>query len=261
MKIGMNLHSYPVPLEEDVLLLKKHGFEATFCGSSHPQLEEAMRLCRREGIEVASYHAPFGGINNIWMDVPAGENMLSELMQAVDNCHRFEVPVLVVHLSSGEAAPRVNDTGLARFDRLMAYAKEKGVTIAYENQRKIGNLAVVIEAYPEAGFCWDCGHEACFAYGRDYMPQFGHRLVALHIHDNHGVHNEDEHMLPFDATLDFDRVAREIAVTPFRGPFMLEVMRNHSKYYGDVSVEEYYDRAAKAARRVADEIERLRGNM
>ena len=102
----------------------------------------------------------------------------------------------------------------------------KGVQIAFENQRKLANIAWTfeeIEDAPNVGFCWDTGHENCFTPGRQYMPLFGKKLICTHIHDNNGVFDHDEHLLPFDGKLDFVRAARQIRESGFTGALVLEV--------------------------------------
>ncbi len=255
MKIGIELGSFPCPLEEQLTLMKKYGFETCFCGSIDQNLDTEMKLCEKYGIEVENYHAPFSHINDIWLDIPEGEGMLQELLDSIDNCAKYGVTTLVVHLSSGDKPPRMNDLGFSRFDKLMAYAKEKGVTIAYENQRKLANLAYVFEQYDEAGFCWDTGHEACFAYGRQFMPLFADKLAALHIHDNHCVHNGDDHMIPYDACIDFDRVTSQIAASNFDKSLMLELIAEKTPQYIEMGADAFYKKAAEVAQKLADEVE------
>ena len=252
MKIGMSWH---VGIERDrqIKLLRENGFEATFLDSADPQLAETAAAVREAGITPESCHAPFNGINAMWAEDESGEVMLNRLIDSVQNCERCGIPVLVVHLSSGDAAPRINDVGQARFDRLMEAARAAGVKIAFENQRKLGNLSNAMEQYPDAGFCWDVGHEACFARGVRFMPLFGKRIVALHLQDNHGEHNRDEHLLPYDGTVDFDLAARTLAEVGYEGAAMLEVA-----FYRDVPLEDFYARAAVAARRFADAVEAYR---
>ena len=258
MKLGITLHAYRCPVKEALAYMKKYGFETTFYSSLASNLDEVMTACREAGIEMENYHAPFRHINDIWQDTPEGEQMLQELLDSVDNCAKYGVPTLVVHLSSGDRPPRINTLGMARFERLMEHAKEKGVTIAYENQRKLANLALTFEEFEDAAFCWDTGHEACFADGRQYMPLFGKYLAALHIHDNHCVHNGDEHLVPYDGTIDFDRVARQIAETDYQGSLMLEVMADHAGYYEGMSADDYFAHAAKAVKKLAAAIEEIR---
>lgn len=259
MDIGISWNAYGgLETEYEFELLKSNGFTHFFPDSDNPQLEKIMKAAAENGIACDMFHAPFRKINNIWYDTQAGEEMAASLKNAVDTCEKFGVPVAVVHLSSGDNAPNINDTGINRFIDLVNYATEKGVKIAFENQRKLGNIAYAFEKCPDAVFCWDVGHEACFANGLEFMPLFGKKLTVLHIHDNDGVHNEDLHMLPFDASLDFDRIARHIAKSDFNGAVMLEVFRRISGRYENMSAPEYYKRAADAARRLRDKIEEYR---
>ena len=60
MKIGVNLNCYgPLPLEEQFALMKRHGFETTFCMSEKPDIEAAFAIAKREGIVFENLHAPY----------------------------------------------------------------------------------------------------------------------------------------------------------------------------------------------------------
>ncbi len=263
MKIGISWDCFgrSLGIDEQIYLLRKNGVEATFLMSDDPQLDQIMPKLAEVGIECESYHAPFKGINRMWSAGEDGEEMLRELTDGVDACARHGVPVLVVHLSSGDNAPTVNDIGLARYTRLMDYAKERGVMVAYENQRKLSNLAVAMELFPEAGFCWDVGHETCFTDGKmRFMPLFGDRIVALHLHDNCGTHNADEHKIPYDGAVDMDRAARQLAESGYSKAVMLELAVKNSHAYDEITAEEYYARAANAARRFAARLGAYRKN-
>lgn len=257
MKIGI-LWSGKIEENKQIDLLKQNGFEATFLASDNSRLDELVPLLRKNGIECVNCHAPFKGINEIWSADASGEEMLDRLISGVEACARNQIPVLVVHLSSGDNAPRINDVGQARFDRLMDAARKAGVTIAFENQRKLGNLANAMEQYPDAAFCWDVGHEGCFSYGKRFMPLFGDRIAALHLHDNFGIHNGDDHLLPYDGALDMVAAARELAMSPFNDVIMLEVIPGKTDRYRDLTVEEYYRRAGEAARHFAATVEHYR---
>ena len=183
--------------------------------------------------------------------------MLRELKACVDNCHIVGAKLCVVHLSSGEQAPGVTELGQARFSRFVEYAAANGIRIAFENQRKMANLAWALETFDAsiAGLCWDCGHESCFTPGKHYMPLFGDRILCTHIHDNLGNYNEDLHLLPFDGKIDFSRVVHQLQERNYGGSLMLEVVAAVSGRYEDLSVEAYLQRAADAAnalRRMVD---------
>lgn len=257
MEIGINMGCRDLEIEKQIEYMKKYGFTTTFFGSDSPRAELIMKMIDEAGIKAESLHAPFFNINALWREGNEGEEFLVKLMEGVEKCAKWGVPVLVVHISAGYPAPMVSDIGIERFDRLMAFANEKGVKIAYENQRMLGNISLFMEHYPEAVFCWDTGHEGCFTQGLEYMPLFGKRIEALHICDNMEVYNEDLHLLPYDGKIDFERVAQQLAMSDYDGSVMLEVS-GKSKYYENMSDDEYYSTAAKYARRLADRIEEIR---
>ncbi len=84
------------------------------------------------------------------------------------------------------------------------------------------------------------------------------RLSALHIHDNFGEYNTDLHMLPFDASIDFGKVARYIKASGYEGTLMLEVsasqMTRYKKdsLYEHLSPYEYLEKAAISAKKLRD---------
>ncbi len=259
MKIGININCYNgLPLDEQIRLIKKNGFSSCFLMGRGDNFDEIASKIQDAGITIDNLHAPFDGINAMWNEGEDGDAMLERLKECVSMAKRHGIPLIVVHLSSGKKPPMINDIGNARFAELMAFAREQGVKIAYENQRVLSNLALMLEHYDDAVFCWDIGHETCFANGREYMPLFGNRLAALHVQDNTCEADKDLHLIPYDGTIDLDKAARYIAKTGFDGCVMLELIKVKCEMYDNISAEEYYERAAAAARRFADAIDSYR---
>lgn len=248
-KIGINLYAIAGLTEEEYIReAASLGFNTAFSGVRAPELQAKIGdLLVKYGMEYENLHAPFGHINDIWLEDDNG--MLNELLNCIDNCVLCGAPIAVVHLSAGNRAPSITDIGRERFARLVDYAAEKNVKIAFENQRKLANIAWAFEAFPgdNVGFCWDCGHEFCFTPGRHYMPLFGNRLICTHIHDNTAVYNEDSHFLPFDGVCDFDYVADAIRTSGYTGSLMLEV--GNKTRYGEMDPREFiregYNRITK----------------
>ena len=169
---------------ESLQAIRSAGFDAVMFGwYPSEKIKELSLICRSIGLEPEIIHAPFRGINDIWTEGEAGEKMLDALIENVVNAGDNGIPYVVVHLSSGDNAPHLNDIGIRRFERLVEAAKKNSVTVAFENQRKLANIAYMMERYrdcPNVGFCWDNGHEACFAGGREYMPLFGKHLAKFY---------------------------------------------------------------------------------
>lgn len=261
MEIGISFFG-GTPYEKQVECLKNVGVSRTFIGSEYPEFDKVMECFEKNGIICETLHAPFNKINDIWYEGEAGDEMLDRLIDSVDKCARYKIPVTVVHLSSGCPMTAISEIGDKRFEKLVNYAVEKGVTVAFENQRYLENLQHGFEKNPKAGFCWDCGHESCFTPGLKFMPLFGDKLVALHISDNACEYNADNHVLPFDGKIDFEQVAKELAENGYEGTLMLEITKNAAyngeKIYENMTEEEFYERAAASARRLADMVEKYK---
>ncbi len=250
---------------ESAKILRDIGFDCVFTGYKAALANDGVAdILSGAGLMYESIHAPFDGINNIWSTGEEGDLMLARLVECLEFCASAGVPIMVVHLSSGNKAPCVNDAGHARWDKLIDRAVGRGVKIAFENQRKLANLAFVMELYrdiPEVGFCWDNGHESCFTPGLEYMPIFGNRLIYTHIHDNLGVvkkedkdpgapQSDDLHYIPFDGNIDFNRFAEHIKKSGFTGTLTLEVGYNGRPIYAQYTPEEFYKRAYDAVSRL-----------
>ncbi len=254
-KLGMNLLGFPgYSMQESLSCIKAAGFDSFFSGfRNDEQMGNIADEASKRGLFYETVHAPSKGINNIWLDTDEGEEPLKDFMDCADACAHYDVPVMIIHLSSGEDAPCVSDIGRSRWDRLVEHAGKLGVTLAFENQRKLANLAFIFELYkdvPHVKFCWDNGHEACFTDGIEYMPLFGKKTVALHIHDNTVEYNKDLHYLPFDGKIDFDRVAEHIRNAKFEGTVMLEVTYKKGVIYEGYTPEQFFERAYNAAARL-----------
>ena len=255
-QIGINMGAMRGLSNEDYSKrVKELGFDTVFTGVAKTWTDQCRLadIFAANGLTYETLHAPFGHINDIWLDTEGGEKMLEELMFSVGACHASGAPILVVHLSSGLKPPSITDIGRGRFETLVEHAAQKGVTIAFENQRKLANISWAFENFEDCdnvGFCWDCGHEACFTLGREYMPLFGKKLVCTHIHDNTAEFNADLHLIPFDGNIDFTRFAEHIRKSGYTGPLTLEVISGNSNYYGGVAIDDYLQKAADAVKKL-----------
>lgn len=259
-KIGINYEKMAGWTEEDYIRKASElGFQTFFSGArtmeKHARIANALA---KYGMEYENIHGPFKHINDMWFDTEGGDVMYRELTECIDQCAEVQAKLMVVHLSSGDKAPEINDIGQKRFKKMVDYAIRKNVRIAFENQRKLANLAWAMETFEDTdmvGFCWDCGHESCFTPGREYMPLFGKRLFCTHIHDNEGKYNKDSHLIPFDGTINFERVAEHIRNSGYQGPLTLEVIARNSNHYDDLTPDEYMERAAIAIKRLANMVD------
>lgn len=240
-KLGINAHLVAGLSEIDALpLIKETGFDCFFSADRNIDSMCALAERGRElGMECCFIHAPFSGINNVWLPGMAYRPVYTGIKQTIDAAAASGVPTIICHLSSGWNAPEITDLGLARFDALVEYAAERNVTIAFENLRMVGNVAYFVDRYrsvPNVGYCYDCGHEHCYTGTVCWPDIFTDQLICTHIHDNHGLPaprtgDYDTHLLPFDGNFDFQRMMEKLNEYNYQAPLMLEVFI-HRQYTG-----------------------------
>lgn len=256
-KIGINIRpnlTYGVdPFAESIAAA---GFDCFFTyGNDKAFIEHLAAKAQKLGLFYEALHAPADGINDLWLDGENGERTAALLEESVSLASENGIPTVIMHVSSKENCPHVTDIGLKRFDSVVNFAAKNNITVAVENQRKLGNIATILEIYGKdtnVGFCWDVGHEKCFANGREYMPLFGDRCVLTHIHDNNCKYNVDEHLLPFDGQIDFRRTAELLHNCNYNGTLMLEIDLPHegSDKYAELSLEQFVSKAYAAINRL-----------
>lgn len=253
-QIGINMHAmHGLTDEEYIKAIAGLRFSTTFWEVvDKTRQAQVANLLAKYNVECENLHSPFNHINDIWLDCEGGEQMLAELKNCVDHCVIANAPTMIVHMSSGNTPPPITDIGRARYEKLVEYAIKKNVKVAFENLRKTANFAWAMETFynePMVGFCWDCGHEACYQNGREFMPWYGEKLICTHIHDNCGEPDADDHLLPFDGAVNFDRFAEHIKNSGYKGSFMLEVANLVHRYDG-WTAEQFLEKGAEVVKKL-----------
>ena len=86
------------------------------------------------------------------------------------------------------------------------------------------------------------------------IRQLGHRLQALHIHDNDRLH--DSHQIPYSMEIDFDGIVKALKEIGYYGYFTLEADQYLNAFDRD-SVFDGIKNLAGAANKLADMYEQL----
>lgn len=217
--LGFSLQAkYDRPLPQVLQLLQKAGFSAV---SPVWALEAELSTITESGMVIQSLHAPPRGIPLLWQpDEAASRELLETMLRCIDRCAQFQIPTLVVHGWQGlhytfPTQPLYFD----HFDRILDYARAQGIRVAFENLEGEEYLKALMDRYPDAFFCWDCGHEHCYPHKLDFLQEFGQRLIMTHLNDNLGTRDpaglpaapDDLHYLPMDGNLDWDRCICRLA--------------------------------------------------
>ncbi len=213
------------------------------------------------GIVCNQSHAPFP------VDVPA---VRSYLKRAIECTAEAGGEICVIHPDNDKSA----EENAEMFAELLPFAKGCGVKIATENMWNWDN------AKDESSFAAcatgedfkkhiDCIHDdflvACLDLGHAEMRgsgdgavhmirTLGHRIQALHIHDNDRHH--DSHQIPFSMDIDFDLIVKALKEIGYQGYFTLEADRFMSAYSEDNALEGV-TKLKESAGKLADMFESL----
>ncbi len=260
---------YNVPKSEQLRVIKDAGFSAFFTmWSDTAPIRELRERGEALGLEYETLHAPFSGMNCLWLDGVDGDDYRDMLLRNVDCCADNGIGIMVTHVTVAAVAPPPSEVGAERFRALFDRAGERGVRIALENLEIPEHLAFLFglaRDMKQVGFCWDTGHNNCYTPDIDMMALYGDRLICTHINDNLGIvehppaitWHDDVHYMPFDGTVDWNAAAARIRAAGYSGTLTLEltskkkVPQNPDTRYERMSFEEFVRESYVAAERFA----------
>jgi sugar phosphate isomerase/epimerase len=150
---------------------------------------------------------------------------MDELKRVIDASEDLPFPRLVLHMGGSRetADPRKRDAAFSSLEHLILHAHHAGVTICVENtMSEMGDPAYLRTFAEETRltglrFNFDIGH-AHLAEGpeeeriaKSFEP-LRDLVVSAHVHDNNG--EKDEHLPPFDGTIDWPAAIKLLKTAP-----------------------------------------------
>lgn len=239
--------------------VKRAGFKKVFVQwydktNWDPSQEDQLKYMQQAGLEVIFAHLGYQNINALWVEGEEGDLLVPRYCRNLDDLHEYGVRDVMMHPSSKFTAPGPNETGLERIRKIVDHAGELDMTVAFENTKIKGYQDYIVSNIPDEnlGICVDVGHAHC--HFNDELPYdlFDNRIFSVHLHDNHGD-DKDEHLLPFDGTIDWEMVIANLVKAHYMGPVTLEVI--HHGPYADMSIDEFYAEACARGERLAEMFE------
>ena len=227
-------------------LCKKAGFDGFFSGEIYAnepsKLDEISTIARMNSLIWETSHSTIPGSRSIWAQGEEGDRYCEVLLANTENCIRLGIPMLVVHISPDFSKNPSLELGIRRLQPIVEYATKAGVKVAFENINSPEYLYGTLQHFddPHVGFCYDSGHEACHTPGERFLPKIGNRLFCTHLHDNDG--KGDRHWLPFDGSIDFERISYDLKNSGYRGNLTMELYYN-DKYKKLYTEEEFVQEA------------------
>jgi sugar phosphate isomerase/epimerase len=141
---------------------------------------------------------------------------VDEVKRALDVAEQVPFEIMVLHVATArdESDPRRWDAAFTSLEHLVLFARQRGVTIALENtpgeMATPSNLRHFLEdtRLPGLRLCFDAGHAHMETGALQAIETMRGLAVTTHLHDNHG--EKDEHLLPFEGTIEWDNLMHAI---------------------------------------------------
>ena len=248
-------HNYRLS-REHLLEIAAHGFERVevFATRTHFDFQNPAAVADLQewladaGLELHGVHAPIGEtfesgrwgppINIASPDPAARAKAIDETERALQIARRIPFGVLVTHVGLPRTQPAAatdnsRDAARRSLDELQELAEPLGVTIALEvipnDLSRAGALVHFIETELEdrgAGICLDFGHAHMDGDLIDAVETVSGHLLTTHVHDNRG--RTDDHLLPFEGTIDWPGAMTALQKVGYDGTLLLEVAAHGS---------------------------------
>jgi sugar phosphate isomerase/epimerase len=253
MAFGLSTHLvHGEQLTRDHLArIAAHGFDLVelFATRTHIDYHDAGAIravagwLRETGLTAWSIHAPItdGCLNGNWgrtfsnasKRAAVRDEAVRETLAAVEMARHVGARVLVLHLGipEGQEIPADdNDAGAVRqtLEPIAAACDDAGVQLAIE---VIPNALATADAVlnwlrsdlelGRTGACLDVGHAHLTGGAPEAADLLSGDIVTTHIHDNRG--RADEHLVPFEGTVDWPATLFGLVKAGYEGPLMFEL--------------------------------------
>lgn len=232
-KLGVfSWFGFLMPLPERLKMIKNAGFDAT---SIWWEDEESTPLVKKEdmpgmvsdaGLIFENIHVPYNICDDLWSeDRSIRDKSISEHLSWLEDCARYSIPKMVMHLTETADPPAPNRYGLESMEYLTRKAEELQIIIAVENTRRPDNVPFILDRITSGylGMCFDTSHARIKGNDLNHLlKDYGSRLQATHISDNDTL--DDRHWLPGNGTIDWPELMQLFPSDSYQGFLTMEIL-------------------------------------
>ena len=156
--------------------------------------------------------------------------------------------MVVMHLTSKSVAPEPSLIGIKKLQTIVDYAEKLNIKVAFENTKIWGYLEYVLKHIKNenVGICYDAGHCHCHFDDKFSWDMFKNKIFAVHLHDNDKT--KDAHLLPFDGTIDWKELSKNLKNANYKGPVTLESCYDNN--YLELSLDDFYKLSLEKAKKI-----------
>ncbi|HUK33367.1 MAG TPA: sugar phosphate isomerase/epimerase family protein [Vicinamibacterales bacterium] len=227
-------------LREHLLEIAAYGFTAVelFASRLHVDyhnpavIADVQQWLSEAGLQLTSVHSPVLEISLASADAAERDAAVEETERALHIGRRLPFGTFVIHLGRPRAdnvrGGTNRDAARRSVETLAKTAEPLGVRIGIEvipnDLCRPASLAHLMDEDIEArnaGICLDAGHARLEGDVADAVETVSGHLVAIDLHDNRG--RADDHMVPFDGTIDWPAALTAVQKVGYDGPVTFEL--------------------------------------
>ena len=243
--------------------MRKAGYEhfELFCNRPHLDfhnrslLRSIGRWFQENSLPAPSLHLPFientGRAQRIWISVLEPERRhrdaaMDEIKRSLEFADHLPLAYLVMHLGNPNETftPVAFEYAYAAVSQIRAFA---GVDVLIENiPNEISTIERIeefknVSQLPDLGICYDTGHGHLQGISEGFET-----IRTTHVHDNHG--ETDEHLWPFEGTLNWPALIEKLVLANYKGPFVFEARGEDLSKGGEVRgrLQDLWDEASNS---------------
>lgn len=222
---------FMMPFREKLRLIKDAGFN-TVCtwwddmfSETDGRKEEQFDQTLSAGLFIEHTHLPYFGCDELWRPGLNGDALCAQYCRAVAGATASGIRTIVMHPFERQV-PLGGDWAvfITRMERIAKESAKRKSRLAVENicdQMGIMRILDHFSGAAHVGLCFDTGHNYLAAVNDfSLLDRYWDRVFALHVHDNNG--KTDEHLLPYEGSIDWNTFMEKIRKTDFAGSLMLE---------------------------------------
>jgi len=189
---------------------------------------------------------------------------MDEFKRVIDVAEDLPFSRLILHMGGSRetADPRKRDAAFSSLEHLILHAKHIGVTICVENTTSEMGAPSYLRSFVDETrltglrFNFDVGHahlsggaeEERIADGFEPLKDL---IASAHIHDNHG--EKDEHLAPYDGTIDWPAALKLFRTTPAADALPLTLELKEKSGSDAPSLADQFKAAGKALDRLRED--------
>lgn len=136
------------------------------------------------------------------------------LENKINECIKYNIPMLVVHASKGDEPPTIDNESLEKVKALANKYINYNITICFENVRVNNNLGKILSLnLNNIRMCYDLGHAHIYDNEFDLLKKYSDYIACAHLHNNLGT---DSHNRLSQGEIDYKTILKELFNTPIK---------------------------------------------